>query len=156
MMASGEIHLSTTTMRQMPVLAQGQDPASSLDYIAVTAVKYSYDPASGTISVINGGIPGTGGVGFSNGLGGPSCSAACQAMNKASASGGGAYATMVPGMSPSGQYGLLSITWVDANGNLHDIGTFDSSTGQYVGGSSPAPNLPFSPNSPTAPYPPNP
>jgi RHS repeat-associated protein len=42
--------------------AQGTDSASSLDYIAVTAVKYSFDPATGTVSAISGAIQGTSGL----------------------------------------------------------------------------------------------
>ena len=128
---------------QVPQSQQSQsDDDLSPIQVSPNAV-YLPDPTTGTFTV----------DGSALGTGGSNCSAACQAMNKANASGGAAYATIAPGISPSGQSGVLSITWVDANGNLHDVGTFDSSTGAYIGGSSPAPGVPFAPNSPTAPYP---
>jgi hypothetical protein len=65
-MASGEIRFSTTTMRQMPVLAQGTNSDSSLDYIVVTATKYNYDPATGITGIT--GSASSGYIPFANGV----------------------------------------------------------------------------------------
>ena len=67
MMASGEIRLTSMTMRRMPVLAQGTDSNSSLDYIQITATKLTFDPTTGTVSVIiNAGGTGGGFTPFAN------------------------------------------------------------------------------------------
>ena len=59
--------LLPTTMRRMPVLAQGTDSNSSLDYIQITATKLTFDPTTGTVSVIiNAGGTGGGFTPFAN------------------------------------------------------------------------------------------
>src|SRR5882724_478392 len=51
-----------TAQSQTTDTAQGTNSDSSLDYIAVAATKYGFDPTTGTVSVISGAIPGAGGL----------------------------------------------------------------------------------------------
>jgi hypothetical protein len=65
-MASGENRLFTTMSRQMPVLAQGTNSDSSLDYIVVTATRISIDPDTGAIVTPGAGNTAPGSIPFYN------------------------------------------------------------------------------------------